>query len=1051
MNFTDEQNKAINITNGIICLSAGPGCGKTTVLINKYIYILEKLIKEKNISIELAIKSILAVTFTNKATEEIKIRLKNILKTKFDITAEKINKILNLAKIYTIDSFASNFIKENINYTDIKISNDFKIINSNFTRDLFLEIGYKILDNDEKYINILETLNLSKSPSQILESAFTLILNLLSRLITPEKFYEISFNAYNSQNSDKKVLCLAEFFKILYKKFNDSLEEKNTLIFANLLTYSYKIIKNYPKILSDYIKKENLEYILVDEYQDVNNAEDLFLREISNFIKNSKNLDMENYFLVGDTGQSIYGFRNANYQLMLEYKSVEKSNYFLCLSQNFRSTQTIINFINQYFSFENNNIYQKLLPMREETGEKIEIFLASSFMEDAEYIAKKIKYLIFQKHYDIKDIKILFRSKTKIPIYAKALEKLSIPYKVNDPIMFTRSIEIKIFLSIMKFLLNPMDDEATFLIVNKIFNFSENEIIIIKNLDDIYPDIASLLNKNEFFASKKYKYLPLFKNISFLDKINFLQFIVENKNNLKDLDLDLSFKFFENLDKKIKNFISFSKDIFKISSKNTILETFNKILEREELKKFINLHSLNINFIKDFQIIIKLYEKEDLFGNIFGFLNFFKEMEKDDFRSLEKDQIEEDKIELLTIHKSKGLEFKVVFLAGITDTKNKQNIFHFSDRYGLVVKYNEKKEKLKDGSINFYKKFLEENIETEHLLEEERIFYVGVTRSKDLLFISFVKQKDTYPKLSNKILEIKDNSYEIKSGFMNFIKFSNENSSIAELKIEKKNLSHTDFFRKNIKNSMKTYIENNEYNIFTQKEKIFFSVAELELFRKCPFKYFLEKRKKINILYNENYDNNDNENITFGNIIHEFLFENFYKKYDKNLYKNIFIKKFKLKNLNFNEKYENIINNFINWLNKQDFNNILFVEKNFAWKVKDSIIRGTIDRIDKFSDNEISIIDYKTSLNSKNFNEYSLSMNIYLYATFEIFKLNVKNIKLLYPLINEEIILKKIPKDELIFLINDYINNIKNEKFNKINNQKCLICKYQNFCKNNFN
>ncbi len=1039
MNFTDEQNKAITITDGIICLSAGPGCGKTTVLINKFFYILEKLINEKSFDQKTAISSILALTFTNKATDEIKIRLKSLLKTKLKLPSDEINKILNFAKIYTIDAFASNFIKENIIYTNINLSNDFEIINSTSARDLFLKIGYEILDSDAKYINILENLGLHKSPSQILKSAYILIENLLSRLISPENFFETSIKSYHNNNTDKETLALAEFFKILYEKFNKTLEEKNSLIFPNLLTYAYKIIKEYPNILINYIKKENLEYILIDEYQDVNDAEDLFLREISKFIKNYKSFALENYFLVGDTGQSIYMFRNANYHLMLEYKSLAKSNYFLNLSQNFRSTKTIINFINQYFLSENNNIYQKLIGMRNEIGENVKIFLASDYTMDAEFIAKKIKYLILEKNYNLKDIKILFRSKTKIPIYAKTLEKFSIPFRVNDPIMFTKSLEIKIFLSIMRFLLNPRDDEAVFLILTKIFNFSENEIIIIKNLDDFdeFKPKIKLYLQNFSDLKKNYKYISLFENISVLEKINFLNFIKMKK--LEQLYCSLSF--FENLNKKIKSFISFSKKIFKIFNQNRILESFNKILETEEIKNLIK--TLDINFIQDFQILLKLYEKKDLFGNILGFLKFFDEMEENDFKVLEKETENDQKVELLTIHKSKGLEFKVVFLAGTTNISNRQNVFHFHEKYGLIIKYNEKKEILKNGNVNFYQKFLEENLETEHLKEEERIFYVGLTRSQDLLFISFIKQNNSFPKLSNKILEIKGETYLIKENFKPFVKFAKGDFSTNEnLKIKDQTPLKIDFYRENVKISMKNYLEKNEIKIFQKQEKVFYSVAELELFRKCPFIYFLEKQKKIGFLYNE-----ENENIILGNIFHEFLFENFYQKYDEKFYKKILVKKFKLKNFILDEKIENMIDNFINWMKNKDFNEILFVEKNFAWKINNFLVRGTIDRIDKSHDNEIIIFDYKTSFNSKNSKEYLLSMNIYMHAMEEIYNFKVKNIKLLYPFVNEEIPLEKMKKNELKSIITDYVKNIRIENFKKIENENCKKCSYQNFCK----
>jgi DNA helicase-2/ATP-dependent DNA helicase PcrA len=276
-NFTQEQQTAINTTEGIVCLSAGPGCGKTFVLVNRYIAILKKLIAS-GVLAEEAFGKILAVTFTRKAAHEMKERIVKELK-EFDA-----QKIKHNIRISTIDGWASSFLKE------FSENPDFELVDNTFAKAKFLEIAQKLFDSYD-----VKDMELPKRPKDLFVDIFYFLGKLKSQLITPQQFPE------NSK--------LAKFIKEVAEIFDAWMLENNYLVYADLLFYTHQVFQNQPEILKEYA--EAIEYILIDEYQDLNDAQDQVLRMISR----------ENYFLVGDIGQSIYGFRAANYRNMLDYRN----------------------------------------------------------------------------------------------------------------------------------------------------------------------------------------------------------------------------------------------------------------------------------------------------------------------------------------------------------------------------------------------------------------------------------------------------------------------------------------------------------------------------------------------------------------------------------------------------------------------------------------------------------------------------------------------------------------------------------------------------------
>ncbi|MDR0676276.1 MAG: ATP-dependent helicase [Elusimicrobiota bacterium] len=866
--FTDEQKKAIETINGIICLSAGPGCGKTFVLINRYLYILKNLLERYEIDV--AVQKILAVTFTNRATDEMKERLKENLKG-FEYRARYLNdneieRIIVQARIFTIDAWANSFLKDNILSTNIKLNNDFEIIEETQAKKKFLELGLEKFDNLD-YVGKFAKLNLKKNFKDLLKEIYKFIESLKAGLISPERFINITKKSLINLETDNLTFDAAEIIANLYEAFDNYMRSQNFVTFADLLGYTYKIFFEYPDILEEYVK--DLDYILVDEYQDINDAQDLVLRKLSKAIKEKKikeciskesknnkenetlkkEKEKENYFIVGDTGQSIYSFRNANYKNMLDYK-VYKAEVNLTLSKNFRSTKNIIEFTNQYFYFlerlesKNQKIYQKLIPEENKIdGEKIQFFLAENYEEDAEFIAESIAFLLKNKKYAPKDIKILFKTKTNYLLYARKFAIKKIPFVMFGGSEFLKRDEILFFLSIFRILANLEDDEANIiLLTNEIFGFSLQELIIVKNFD---------ISVNDSFTKKS---IPIFK---------FLEKFLEKDIGKNDLSLISDIK------EKIQKYLGFINKIIAFYFKNqaNLAKIFDFILEQDIVKLYFrdfnkDKYLQNIEGIEKFKFLINQYEKEHFFVSINGFLQFFDELKESNFSVFENivEINDYDAVCLMTIHASKGLEFPVVFLAGLKDNINKQNIFHFDREKGFIIKYSNKKQL--EEREDFYKLFLEEKLKIDSEEEDERKLYVGITRSKESLYISCIAEKKSnhelkYPKFINKIFDKIDEHFIVNEKFSKFVElkpkldsknYDKTNKSfgmLEQIPIDKYIDNQSEIQSTKKKFFFDDYLKENKLKLELDKKKYFYSVSELSLFDKNPKEYFL--RKKLNI------------------------------------------------------------------------------------------------------------------------------------------------------------------------------------------------------------
>lgn len=429
--LNNKQKEAIIHTEGPMLILAGAGSGKTKVLTTKIAY----LIKEKNVDPY----NILAITFTNKAANEMKQRI------------EKMIDVSNQVHISTFHSFGLSIIKRH--YEKLGYKSNFTIIDSDDTLSTIKKI-LKDMDLDPKYYNPKTIKNrISSAKNEIM------LPNDLEKYIGDEI---------------DDIVCK------VYKKYQDKLMANNSLDFDDLLSLPILLFKKYPDVLSYY--QERFKYILIDEYQDTNEVQYILTKMLSAKYKN--------ICVVGDPDQSIYGFRGSNYRNILNFEKDYKNSKIILLEQNYRSTSNILNAANDIIK-NNKNRKDKSLWTDNSDGDKILYKRCNDEKDEAFYVVDKIKKLI-DKGESLESIAILYRTNAQSRNIEEVLLKENIPYKVVGSFYFYNRKEIKDLICYLKLIYNPLDDIS----LTRIINVPKRGIGL-KTLENLTTK-ANLLNEGIF-------------------------------------------------------------------------------------------------------------------------------------------------------------------------------------------------------------------------------------------------------------------------------------------------------------------------------------------------------------------------------------------------------------------------------------------------------------------------------------------------------------------------------------------------------------------------
>ena len=551
--LNERQREAVNITDGPLLVLAGAGSGKTKVLTTKVAY----LVLEKNVNPD----NILAITFTNKAAKEMKDRILNMV----GMIGYKI-------QISTFHSFGLSILKKH--YDKLGLSKNFTILDSD--------------DSNVVVKNILKDMNYDEN----YRAVRSIISNNKNALVD-----SLEFEKFVSNDYDEMVLDV-------YQRYEERLKRNNSVDFDDLLMLPIILFRKYPNILKEY--QEQYKYILIDEYQDTNEAQYLLTKMISAKYKN--------ICVVRDDSQSIYSWRGSNYKNILNFEKDYPNCKTVYLEQNYRSTKTIIEASNELIK---NNVHRKdkKLWTDNEQGVKIEYHRASNETDEAYYVVKEINKLIAEG-VKLSDIAILYRTNAQSQNFEKELILSNIPYKVVGSVYFYNRKEIKDLMAYLKLIYNKDDDVSLI----RIINVPRRKIG--KMTIDKLREKANDLNVSLYDAIDSGKELE-FKNLieelrsqkDEMTLVNFIQLVLDKTGLIKELESE--------------NTIEAETRIENLNEFKTIAIQF------EENYGIINLE----DFLNEISLVAEITEYKN-----------------------------SDGITLMTIHSAKGLEFDNVFIVGLEES-----------------------------------------------------------------------------------------------------------------------------------------------------------------------------------------------------------------------------------------------------------------------------------------------------------------------------------------------------------------------------------------------
>ena len=576
-NLNNSQLESTLQMDGPMIVIAGAGSGKTRVLTYKIAYLMTEGVDPFNI---------LALTFTNKAAKEMKERIATI--------------VGNEAKNLWMGTFHSVFARilrteaHKIGYT------------SNFTI-------YDSDDSQKLVSRIIKEFNLDKDQYKY-KSIFSRISSMKNSFITPNKY----LNNEELLLSDK-ISNRSKFFQI-YNEYVERCFKAGAMDFDDLLLKTNELLNSYPDTLSKY--QNIFKYILVDEYQDTNNSQYLIIRALSD--------KFQNICVVGDDAQSIYSFRGANINNILNFQKDFPDSKIFRLEQNYRSTKNIVNAANSLIE-NNQKRLKKNVWTENESGEKISVNKLLTDGEEGRFVASSIFENKMQSQLQNSDFAILYRTNAQSRSFEDALRKKNISYRVYGGLSFYQRKEIKDVLAYLRLLINP-DDEQAF---KRIINFPARGIGQ-TTLNKIAVEAKNSSVSDYIFIKDLLKSSEILNNSTKNKLLDFVVMIESIKNKIEHADV------FDITKEVLKQ-----SGLYNLYKNDESLEGINRIQNIEEL----------LNGIKDF---VENNEKSQ--ASVSSFLQDVALATDQD-----NDTNDNNKVSLMTVHLAKGLEFPYVYIVGLEE------------------------------------------------------------------------------------------------------------------------------------------------------------------------------------------------------------------------------------------------------------------------------------------------------------------------------------------------------------------------------------------------
>lgn len=611
-----QQREAVINCDGASLVIAGAGSGKTRVLTMRIAYLLTKGIRPYNI---------LALTFTNKAAREMKERISSIV-------GEGTARELWMGTFHSIFARILRYEAEALGFTS-----DFTI--------------YDTQDSQSAIKSIIKEMQLDDKIYKASEIA-SIISQAKNDLITPSA-YENNSN-YIARDRAKRQNYNSE----IYARYVRLCKSANAMDFDDLLMYTNVLFRDNPQILEKY--QDKFKYVLVDEYQDTNYSQYIIVKKLC--------AKTHNICVVGDDAQSIYSFRGARIENILNFRKDYPDYQLFKLEQNYRSTQNIVNAANSLIS-RNLNQIQKTVFSHNDEGDKVRVISAHSDIEEAKMICNDIRMRIMTEGLKAEDFAILYRNNALSRPIEEELQKTGLKYRVYGGLAFYQRKEIKDTLSYFRAIINRSDSES----LKRVFRFPKRGIG------------ETSINK---LISTSMQYNMSLRDTMRQDVMTDIGISKKTANNILELDA-----LFNTLAEKADtvNAYDFAVEVLdKCGINRALMESKD---EQEGKDRYENVIAL-LAGLKEY------CEQQEESGEKAYMRNYLESIAL--ITDLDNSTDNDRHITLMTIHSSKGLEFKHVYIAGV-----EENLFP------------------------------KQTIATNEIEEERRLFYVAITRAEESATISY--------------------------------------------------------------------------------------------------------------------------------------------------------------------------------------------------------------------------------------------------------------------------------------------------------------------------
>jgi len=567
--------------DGPMIVIAGAGSGKTRVLTYRIAYLMSQGVDPFNI---------LSLTFTNKAAREMKSRIAEIVGT-------------SEAKNIWMGTFHSVFAKI------LRFEADKLGYPSNFTI-------YDTQDSQRLISAIIKEMNLDKDIYKY-KQVYSRISSYKNSLITVKAYFQ------NPELIEADAMAKRPQLGEIYKTYVERCFKAGAMDFDDLLLKTNELLTRFPDVLAKY--QNRFRYILVDEYQDTNHSQYLIVRALSD--------KFQNICVVGDDAQSIYAFRGANINNILNFQKDYDDVKLFRLEQNYRSTKNIVNAANSIIE-KNQTKLDKVVWTANDEGAKIKVNRLMTDGDEGRYVASSIFENKMQNQLKNSDFAILYRTNAQSRAMEDALRKRNIPYRIYGGLSFYQRKEIKDVLSYLRLVINPADEEA----LKRVINFPARGIG--QTTIDRLIVAANGYNRSIFEVMKNIGKIEININSSTKNKLQNFVTMIESFQVIN----------------QTANAFDLADHVTKVSG---LIKEFNSDGTPEGVAKMENIEEL-LNGLKDF--VEGQKELADASDDIAEFLQDVALA-----TDLDNDKGDDDRVALMTIHLAKGLEFPYVYIVGMEE------------------------------------------------------------------------------------------------------------------------------------------------------------------------------------------------------------------------------------------------------------------------------------------------------------------------------------------------------------------------------------------------